>query len=180
MIFFAFLSISVLTAMGIRFNRIREGLIPGVLIAIYAASILPSLQIPYIIDDMDHLFQLSLSMESSTVARWMFTPHNEHVIPFLKFLYYIFYKNFWLYPQPFHLVIAAVCTGMLCVAYRLLLRLTNSRHAAFLGITILAATNLPDSAIYVITNSHIIFCLFFLPKKMERLRFPRLLRPTEL
>ena len=161
MIFLAFLFISLLITLGIRFDQIKENLLPYILIAIYASSILPSLQAPYMIDDIDHLFQLSQSIESSHVLQWIFTPHNEHVIPFLKLLYFIFYKNFWLYPQPFHLVIIAVCAGILCLAYHLLLRLTNSKYCAFLGITLLAATNLSDLAIYIITDSHILFCLFF-------------------
>jgi len=162
MIFLAFLLLSLLVALGIRFDQLKENLVPTILIAIYSVSILPSLQIPYIIDDMDHLYQLSISMERSQVTRWLFTPHNEHAIPFLKFLYYIFYKNFWLFPQPFHIVIIAVCTGILCLSYHLILQLTNSKYSAFFCIMLLASTNLPDLAIYVITNSHIIFCLFFL------------------
>lgn len=161
-IFIVFSCISFALVFFAHRNLIRETCLPYFLIIIYAVSITPSLQIPYIIDDMDHLFLLAQSMERSTLLRWMFTPHNEHVIPFLKLMYYLFYKNFWLLPQPFHLVIITICIGILCLSYHLLEKLTNSKYAAFGGITLLASTNLPDLAIFVITNSHIIFCLFFL------------------
>jgi len=162
MIFGIFLSISLLVSIGVRFRYIKESLAAFILIAIYATSLLPSLQIPYIIDDMDHLFLLATSIEASKVTQWIFTPHNEHAIPFLKLLYFLFYENFWLHPQPFHLVIIGICTGILCLSYCLLSRLTQSKFAAFLGIALLASTNLPDLASFVITNSHIIFCLFFI------------------
>lgn len=141
---------------------VQEGTLPYFLIAIYAVSITPSLQIPYLIDDMDHLFQLARSMETSNVLQWIFTPHNEHAIPFLKLLYYLCYKYSWLHPQAFHLAIIAVCIAIMNISYRLLLKLTNSKWAAFIGIAFLALTNLPDMAIFITTNSHIIFCLFFL------------------
>ena len=161
-IFLTFLFTGLLTVFCVKRNLIEETYIPYLLMGIYAVSITPSLQIPYMIDDTDHLFQLARAMESSTVFQWMFTPHNEHTIPFLRLLYYVFYKYFWLHPQPFHLAVIAVCTGILCISYHLLFKFTNSKYTAFLGITLLASSNLPDMAIFVTTNSHIIFCLFFL------------------
>jgi len=161
MITFIFLSISLLVGIGIKFHAIRNYIIPYLLIAIYATSLMPSIFIPYIIDDMDHLFNLSYAMDTSSVMQWVFTPHNEHVYFVLKFLYFFCFKYFWLFPEPFHFVIILMCSGILYLSYRLLLLFTGSPFSAFIGLTILASSNLPDLAAFVITNSHIIFCLFF-------------------
>jgi len=161
LILFSFTLISALVFVGLRRGFLREKALPHILIAIYGTSLIPSLRVPYIIDDTDHLFLLSTAIESSRVTSWLFAPHNEHVIPALKALYYFCYKSFWLNPEPFHLVVILICMGVLYATYYLLRGITGSVYAAFLGASILAATNLLDLASFVTTNSHIIFCLFF-------------------
>lgn len=160
MILSFFFLLSLLVSLGIKFRLVKDSFAPLTLIFIYIASLVPSVEIPYIYDDIDHMFTLSRAIDSSTVMSWLFTPHNEHVIPVMKILYYLCYKYFWLFPQPFHIIIFLICIGILYLAYQLLLKLTDSKLLAFVGCSLLTFSNLPDLAIFVITDSHIVFCLF--------------------
>jgi hypothetical protein len=127
----------------------------------FAFSILPSLSIPYIFDDVDHFHDLAQAIRGSHVVGWLLTPHNEHVIPLIKGIYYLCYRCFWLEPEMFHGLVIAVCLGNLWLLYKLLYAFTNSGPAALIGACIVAATNLTDDAIFVGTNAHIFFCMFF-------------------
>jgi len=161
MIGFIFFFITALVAIGVRFNKIKTSLLFPILLGLYLTSLTPSLDIPYIIDDVDHLYNLAQAMETSRVGEWFLTPHNEHVIPMIKLLYYLFYKNFWVFPQAFHVVIMILMAGILFLIYQLLFRLTQSSLSAFIGCSVVASTNLMDNAIFVITDTHILFCVFF-------------------
>jgi len=161
MIGFIFFFTTALVAIGVRFNKIKTSLLFPILLGLYLTSLTPSLDIPYIIDDVDHLYNLSQAMETSHVGEWLLTPHNEHVIPLIKLLYYLFYKNFWVFPQAFHVVIMVLMAGILFLIYQLLLRLTQSPLSAFIGCSVAASTNLMDNAIFIITDTHILFCTFF-------------------
>jgi len=156
----------ILAALGIAisagfYKRILkdERIALGLILIVFIYSLLPSLGIPYIIDDVDHLHNLSLSLQAGHLASWLFAPHNEHVIPVIKSFYYLCYTNFWLNPQAFHALIFLAGAGILFFSYKLFNTLTGSPAAAMIGASLLAATNLWDKAIFVITDSHILFCV---------------------
>ena len=86
-----FLGISFLVLFGISRGLVREKTVLATLVSLYAASLVSTFLIPYILDDLDFLQTLSLAMDSGSVLRWFFAPHNEHVIPAVKLLYYLFY-----------------------------------------------------------------------------------------
>ncbi|OGX28077.1 MAG: hypothetical protein A2705_01190 [Omnitrophica WOR_2 bacterium RIFCSPHIGHO2_01_FULL_52_10] len=145
----------------IRLNVIRDyTIVYFLMLVFFVFSLLPSLGIPYIIDDVDHFHNMARAIQTHTVASWLMAPHNEHVIPLLKAIYLFCYTYFWLNPEIFHLIIIAVCVGIVVLTYKLLFALTRSAPAALIGGSIMAATNLFDGAIFVITNSHILFSLF--------------------
>ena len=127
----------------------------------YVFSLLPSLSIPYIFDDVDHFHNLAWAQQNHQIWAWLLAPHNEHVIPLLKLLYIFCYQYFWLNPESFHLIVLAVCLGIIALVYRLIFIFTGSELAALAGGAIMAASNLTDDAIFVGTNSHIFFCMFF-------------------
>ena len=54
-----------------------------------------------------------------------------------------------------------ICVGIIGLAYQLIFVFTQSVPTALIGCAIIAATNLTDDAIFVGTNSHIFFCMFF-------------------
>jgi len=162
MIFLSFLTVGFLASAALKKGYIKPAFLSFVLFTVYVISLFPSKDIPYIIDDLDHLFNVSAAIEQGHLQRWLFHPHNEHVIPVLKWMYYIFYKTFWLYPQAFHFTIMIIATSVLFLSYQLIYKLTNCHLCALFTGTILASSNLSDQAIFVITNSHVVFCLFFL------------------
>lgn len=127
----------------------------------FALSLSPSLSVPYISDDVDHLHDLSQAMHSSKMTEWLIAPHNEHVIPLLKIVYFFCYKYFWLDPVAFHLLIISLCVGIVVLVYKLIFIFTHSIPTALLGSAIIAGTNIFDEAIFVIANAHILFSLFF-------------------
>lgn len=145
----------------IRLNLIRDDrIIPFLMLVFFVFSLFPSLSVPYIIDDVDHFHNMARAVQNHTVFDWLMAPHNEHVIPLLKAIYLFCYTYFWLNPEIFHLLIIAVCVGIILLTYKLVFALTRSAPAALIGGSIMAATNLFDGAIFVITNSHILFSLF--------------------
>src|SRR3989338_8384990 len=166
----------ILTAFLIGFG-IKEGYFHGkkllfVLMAIYAASFMPSLGIPQIYDDIDHIHDLSLAVERSQVRQWILTPHNEHVIPTIKWLYYLNYRYFALDSTLLHALVIAAGMGILWLAYQLVFYLTRSPYAALLCLAFLAGNNLSDQAMFIITDSHILFCLLlFLALFYAQLRY---------
>ena len=127
----------------------------------FALSLSPSLTVPYLNDDIDHFHNVARAIRSSTMASWLLTPHNEHVIPFLKAIYFLCYKYSRIDPEAFHLIVIVLCVGIIILTYKLTFLLTQSTPAALVGASIIAATNLFDEAIVVIANSHILFSLFF-------------------
>lgn len=145
----------------IRLNLIRDDrLIPFLMLVFFVFSLFPSLSVPYIIDDVDHFHNMARAIQAHTVTSWLMAPHNEHVIPLLKAIYLFCYTYFWLNPEMFHLLIIAVCVGIILLTYKLVFALTRSAPAALIGGSIMAATNLFDDTIFVITNAHILFSLF--------------------
>src|SRR6266404_9289818 len=141
MIGFIFFFITALVAIGFRFSKIKTSLLFPILLGLYLTSLTPSLDIPYIIDDVDHLYNLAQAMETSRVGEWFLTPHNEHVIPMIKLLYYLFYKNFWVFPQAFHVVIMILMAGILFLIYQLLFRLTQSSLSDSTGCSVYAPSH---------------------------------------
>lgn len=137
-----------------------ELILCGILI-FYVFSLAPSLSVPFIIDDIDHFHLLKMALENNTVMDWIFRPHNEHVVPFIKGLYLINYHFFGLNPEFFHACILAACTGTAILIYQLTQGLTKSKTCAFIALGIFTGSHLIDNAIFVGTNSHIIFCMFF-------------------
>ena len=75
MIGFIFFFITALVAIGVRFSKIKTSLLFPILLGLYLTSLTPSLDIPYIIDDVDHLYNLAQAMETSRVGEWFLTPH---------------------------------------------------------------------------------------------------------
>lgn len=145
----------------IRRNFIRDYRLISLLgLIFFAFSLFPSLNVPYIIDDVDHFHNMARAIQTHMVPAWLMAPHNEHVIPLLKAIYLFCYTYFWLNPMMFHLIIIAVCIGIILLVYRLIFALTRSVSAALIGGSIMAATNLFDGAMFIITNSHILFSLF--------------------
>jgi hypothetical protein len=135
-------------------------LIAYVMLVFFIFSLIPSLTIPYVSDDLDYFYYLARSLDSHQVIQWLMTPANEHVI-FLEKIFYLFcYKIFWLNPEFFHMVIVVVCLGIITLIYRLIFVLTQSPLAALIGASIMASSNLTDEAIFVCTNSFIFFCIF--------------------
>ena len=132
-----------------------------IILVIYAFSLFPSISVPYIIDDIDHLHHLVVAIKEHSVVEWLFRPHNEHVIPVIKSLYLISYTYFGLNPELFHLFVLAVCLGVAVLAYKLTLVFTKSTTCAIIALSLFTTSHLIDNAIFVGTNSHIIFCLFF-------------------
>ena len=59
MVFLSFLLIGYTISLAYKIKLIRENFIFPVIAVMYAVSFLPSLTIPYIIDDLDHLYFLS-------------------------------------------------------------------------------------------------------------------------
>ena len=51
--------------------------------------------------------------------------------------------------------------GIIALIYKLIVALTQNPLAALIGAAIMAASNLSDDAIFIGTNSHIFFCMFF-------------------
>ncbi len=145
----------------IRLNLVRDDrLIPFLMLVFFVFSLFPSLSIPYIIDDVDHFHNMAKAIQTHALTGWLMAPHNEHVIPLLKAIYLFCYTYFWLNPEIFHLLIIAVCVGIILLTYKLVFALTKSAPAALIGGSIMAATNLFDDTIFVITNAHILFSLF--------------------
>ena len=154
------IAVSILL-LAVRLNFIRDDkLIPLLVLVFFTFSLIPSLSVPYIIDDVDHFHNMARAIQTNTAIDWLMAPHNEHVIPLLKAIYLFCYTYFWLNPEIFHLLIIAVCVGIVLLTYKLVFALTRSAPAALIGGSIMAATNLFDGAIFVITNSHILFSLF--------------------
>ena len=76
----------------LRRNYISDyGLIIYVMLVVFVFSLFPSLSIPYIIDDLDHLHYMAAALHYHLVLLWMLMPHNEHVIPFIKAIYLFCY-----------------------------------------------------------------------------------------
>jgi hypothetical protein len=105
MIGFIFFFTTALVAIGVRFNKIKTSLLFPILLGLYLTSLTPSLDIPYIIDDVDHLYNLSQAMETSRVGEWLLTPHNEHVElnrfavaleRFFSLTFFVFHSPSWL------------------------------------------------------------------------------------
>jgi len=161
MIFLTFLLISALSIITVKKGAFKETIFLYILIAISIVSLLPSLSIPYLYDDFDHIHTLSKAMENNSLLTWLFTPHNEHVIPSLKLLYLICYKFFWIHTQLFHAAVIFIYAGILLLTYKLITRLTSCAMTAFIGTTLFASTVLCDLTIFVPADTHILFCLFF-------------------
>jgi len=161
----SFILISLL-AMGVyrrRGTKENHGLLVSAVFIIFILSILPSIKIPYIRDEIDIMHSAASLLNSKEVLPWLLAPHNEHIIFFLKIFYLLFYKIFWLNPEPFHILIIVAYAAVLFFIYQLLFALTKSRFSAFIGLSLLAITNMCDMAIFFSADSHIIFCtLFFL------------------
>ena len=145
----------------IRQNYIRDYRLISLLgLVFFAFSLFPSLSVPYIIDDVDHFYNMAGAIQTNTLTGWLMAAHNEHVIPLLKAIYLFCYTYFWLDPEIFHLIIIATCVGIVLLVYKLTFALTKSVPAALVGGAIMAATNVFDDTIFVITNAHILFSLF--------------------
>ncbi|MBF0484028.1 MAG: hypothetical protein HQL25_04920 [Candidatus Omnitrophica bacterium] len=127
--------------------------------SVYLYSVLPAIHIPYMVDDIDYLDKMVSSIRDNTEWGWIFSAHNEHVIPIMKYLYLFSYKNFWLYTEFFHLLTFLVTIGVIVVLYHLLKLLKVSSNGALLGCSIFAASNLFDRAVFIFTDAHILYCL---------------------
>jgi hypothetical protein len=132
------------------------------MVCFYVVSFLPSLTVPYVLDDLDYLHDLAVAINSHQVIGWLIAPANEHIEILEKFLYLFCFKSFWLYPEFFHVAIVAVCLGNIFLIYRLVLILTQSSTAAFIGASIMASTNLIDDAVIIGVYSLIFFCTLLL------------------
>ena len=132
-----------------------------VIIVIYTSSLAVSFIVPYCMDDVDHLATLVEAIESKAVGTWLFTPHNEHIMPVLKSAYYLFYKIFYLNSAPFHWMIIFACVFTMVLIYKLLFLYSGSGLTAILGVALWAGTNLLDSSLTSISNSHMAFCAVF-------------------
>ncbi len=162
MIFAAFLLIGILVSYGVKTKLIRENLVFPIILIMYVVSLLPSLIIPYIIDDLDHLTTLSLAIDTNHVREWITAPHNEHVMPIIKSLYYFAYNNFGIDPMFMHLVIIFIAAANLWLVYRLLSCLMPSSLIPIIGAAIFAGSNLMDLSLFVICDTHIHYSLLFL------------------
>jgi len=137
-------------------------LITFIMSCAFVSSFISSLTIPYIKDDMDYFYNLTRAIDTHQVLRWLMTPVNEHVIFLEKLIYLFCYKSFWLYPEFFHVVVLLVVLGIVVLIYRLIFIFTQSSLTAFIGASIMAANNLTDEAVFVSTNSSILFCILLL------------------
>ena len=162
MIFIESLIATAFLYLALRRNLIKEySVISWLMLIVFLFSLFPSLSIPYIIDDVDHFHNLALALRNHQVIQWLFAPHNEHVVPVIKSIYLLCYQHLGLDPEVFHLIVLGICAGIIILIYKLILALTQNPLAALTGGCIMAASNLTDDAIFIGTNSHIFFCMFF-------------------
>ncbi len=132
------------------------------IIFITLLSLIPSLKIPYVVDDVSFLCSLSSAQDEGHVLKWFFAAHNEHIMTFLKIFYYLFYNFFWLNAAPFHIVVLLNVAGICTLIYLLIKDLTGSKLTALFGLSLYAASQLCNAAFFVISESHISFSLSLL------------------
>jgi hypothetical protein len=83
------------------FQESRLLLLPFVLLSFLA--FLPALRGFYRLDDIDILFGASRVGEEISLLRWLFLPHNEHLVPLAKAEFFFFWKVFGIQASPFFL-----------------------------------------------------------------------------
>jgi len=70
-----------------RGTKENHGLLVSAVFIIFILSILPSIKIPYIRDEIDIMHSAASLLNSKEVLPWLLAPHNEHIIFFLKIFY---------------------------------------------------------------------------------------------
>jgi hypothetical protein len=108
----------------------------GIILFILAASLfiqLPSTQWSYHLDDLDNFYLISLEKSFSGMADYILSPGDGHFIPFIRTLYLVCFKTFWLDPFVFHSVMlfAFLLSGFLLI--KLVERLSGSLIAGVFG-----------------------------------------------
>jgi len=132
-----------------------------ILFLILTFSLLPSLQVPYLMDDFDIIRGLNTSRGPANFTRCLFTPHNEHNVPVIKCFYWLFYRFFWLNSWPFHILIIATYFFLSLMLYMLLFRMTGSQAVSLIAAALFAVSNAYTPTIITTTYCHILFSVFF-------------------
>ena len=133
-----------------------------ILSALLLFSLLPSFDLPYMVDDYDLLRELNISQNPSQFLMSFFAPHNEHIMPLVRTIYYVFYRFFWLNTIPFHILIWLVYLLLIFFIHKLLYGITGSYTASLTGAFLFGFSNMYLSTLTLIPFSHTIFCLFFI------------------
>ena len=157
--FLIFISIAVLVSWGFKKNQVSLSILPPLIVAVYTLSLLPTMTMPYLIDDLDVLYTLRIATTSAQKIAWFLNPHNEHVIPAVKALMYLAYTFCGIYMPPIHLIIIFSCALILVIFYKLILKLTDCAYTALFGLVLLSSVNLADFATYMFIEANLFFCL---------------------
>lgn len=122
----------------------------------------PTISWPYIYDDIDHLYAVTSVHNLTDFVRFLFLPHNGHVMMLSNAVYFLSFKIFWLNPAAFHWVIIFILLAVAYIFFILIFEFTKSWPAVALGgVLICWSTSYVFSSMQIVF-AQFLFCLFLI------------------
>ncbi|MDA0836883.1 MAG: hypothetical protein O3B01_06535 [Planctomycetota bacterium] len=128
------------------------------LIASTLAIYWPMLGANYYYDDM---FHLGFVAQRDGLGVWLLVPHNDHLMPLMRFIYYVCYQMSGLKALPLMALLMVTHLANVRLVFALTSDFADRWVARWFGTAMFALSTVYDEAMYWPGGSHVTFSLFF-------------------